>query len=58
MLNSQPPLFGRVCRYSKEQQGLPEPEACGYVAQMILGLDYLHSNGILHRDVKGANCLL
>jgi serine/threonine-protein kinase len=41
-----------------EQRVLPTEEVIGLTRQICRGLDYAHSNGIIHRDVKPANIMI
>ncbi|XP_067891171.1 mitogen-activated protein kinase kinase kinase 19 isoform X2 [Heterodontus francisci] len=37
---------------------LPEPVFCTYTQQILKGVDYLHDNRVIHRDIKGNNVML
>lgn len=36
----------------------PENLAAIYIEQVLKGLNYLHQNGVVHRDIKGPNLLI
>jgi serine/threonine protein kinase len=40
------------------RKSLPEDLAKSYLKQMLLGIDYIHSNSMLHRDLKPQNSKL
>ncbi len=45
-------LYEYMKLYQKE---LPENLSKSYLKQMLLGIDYIHSNSMLHRDLKPQN---
>ena len=42
----------------KKYKGFSEDVIRNYTKQLLLGLDYLHRNDIVHRDLKSANILV
>lgn len=42
----------------KRRGTLEETEARVYLRQIVLGVDYLHRNHVVHRDLKLANLFL
>ncbi|CUM62677.1 uncharacterized protein PRCAT00000231001 [Priceomyces carsonii] len=44
--------------YKRMGHGLPESQIIKYVRLILEGLNYLHEQGVVHRDVKAANVLI
>lgn len=51
-------LFKRLQRLKQRHQSLPEDACWIYFIQLLLGVQALHRNSILHRDLKSANVFL
>jgi NIMA (never in mitosis gene a)-related kinase len=51
-------LSQKIERYKKKRQYISEPRIWGYIIQLLLSLQELHSHGICHRDLKAANTFL
>ena len=49
---------GELFTYLRKEQRFTENRARVYVAELVEALSYLHSNGILYRDIKPENILL
>ena len=42
----------------KRRRAVTEPEARYFVRQIVLAVDYLHKNRIIHRDLKLGNLFM
>ena len=48
---------GSLASVRKQFGNFPEAVCAKYVRQVLAGLEYLHGQGVLHRDIKAANIL-
>lgn len=48
---------GNLCQYVKSKKRLSESETRRIFLQVLLGIEYMHDIGIIHRDVKLENIL-
>jgi len=49
---------GELYSHLQREKKFPEPRVRFYCAEIVLGLEYLHSSGVLYRDLKPENLLL
>jgi serine/threonine protein kinase len=49
---------GSLCEHVHDGRSVSEPTAARYVANLVAALDYIHSNDIIHQDLRTENLLL
>lgn len=47
-----------IRKHKKHNEHIPEDKIIELLIGMVLGLQYIHKNGILHRDLKPQNILM
>lgn len=50
--------MGSIATMLKQYGPFHIDTVAAYTRQILLGLQYLHSHGVVHRDIKGANILV
>ena len=49
---------GSLASLIKQNGRLEETTTAKYANQILVGLNYLHENNVIHRDIKGSNLLV